>query len=126
MFEPSSTRPTSPSRVICPSRVARTTMSENCSSDASRPCALTESWKVVSEGAGGAPSVPAATCTFCSRMARTTSVAVSCRAASLSGSSQTRMLYSPAPKICTLPTPGIRASSSFTCRCAKFDRYSMS
>jgi hypothetical protein len=28
-------------------------MSENCSSDASRPCALTESWKVVSDGAGG-------------------------------------------------------------------------
>ena len=59
----------------------------------------------MSIGAGGAPSTPAATWTFCSRMARTTSVAVSCREASRSGSSQTRMLYSPAPKTWTAPTP---------------------
>ncbi len=54
-------------------------MSANCSSVWSRPCALIESWKVVSLGDGGAPSTPAATCTFCSRIARTTSVAVSWR-----------------------------------------------
>ena len=122
MFEPSSTRPTSRTRVICPDGVARTTMSRNSSSVVSRPCALIRSWKVVSVGAGGAPSTPAATCTFCSRIARTTSVAVSSRAASLSGSSHTRMLYSPAPKIWMLPTPGMRDSSSFTRRCARFDR----
>ena len=122
MFEPSSIRATSPSRVICPSGVARMTTAANSSSLFSRPCELTDSWNVVSDGLGGAPSTPAATCTFCSRIARTTSVAVSWRADSLSGSSQIRMLYSPAPKICTLPTPGIFASSSFTCRWAKFER----
>jgi hypothetical protein len=121
-FEPSSTRPMSRSRVICPSGVARMTMPANSSSVVRRPWALTESWKVVSAGLGGAPSTPAATWTFCSRIARTTSVAVSCRAESLSGSSHTRMLYSPAPNTCTAPTPAILASSSFTCRCAKFDR----
>jgi hypothetical protein len=73
---------------------------------------------VASDGAGGAPSTPAATWTFCSRIARTTSVVVSWRDASRFGSSQTRMLYSPAPKICTAPTPGRRVSSSFTCRSA--------
>ena len=51
----------------------------------------------------------------------TTSVVVSRRDASRSGSSQTRMLYSPAPKTCALPTPGMRASSSLTRRWAKFD-----
>ena len=101
-------------------------MSANSSSVVSRPCALISNWNVVSVGAGGAPSTPAATCTFCSRIARTTSVAVNWRAASLSGSSHTRMLYSPAPNTWTLPTPGMRASSSFTCRWARFDRYSMS
>jgi hypothetical protein len=68
------------------------------------------------DGRGGAPSTPAATCTFCSRMARMTSVVVSCLDARRSGSSQTRMLYSPAPKIWALPTPGMRVSSSFTRR----------
>ena len=40
---------------------------------------------------GGAPMMPPATCTFCSRMASTTSLAVKFRAASLSGWSQMRM-----------------------------------
>ena len=40
---------------------------------------------------GGAPSCPAATCTFCSRMAFTTSPVVRPRAATFSGSSQTRI-----------------------------------
>ena len=80
------------SRVICPSASARTTMSANWSSVVSRPCVLIVNWNVVSVGTGGSPSRPAATCTFCSRIARTTSLAVSSRAASLSGSSQTRML----------------------------------
>ena len=42
------------------------------------------------------------------------------------GSSQTRMLYSPAPNTCALPTPAMRASSSLTRRLAKFERYSWS
>ena len=42
--------------------------------------------------AGGWPIWPSATCTFCSRMALTTSVTVRLRDASLSGSSQIRML----------------------------------
>ena len=86
------------SLVICPSGVARTTMAPNCSSVLRRPWVLIESWKVVSDGAGGAPRTPAATWTFCSRITRTTSDAVRCREASLSGSSHTRMLYSPLPK----------------------------
>ena len=47
---PSSTRPTSRTRVICPSGVARTTMSPNSSSVVSRPRALTESWNVRVDG----------------------------------------------------------------------------
>ena len=43
-------------------------------------------------GTGGCPSRPAATWRFCSRTALITSLAVRSRAASLSGSSQTRML----------------------------------
>ena len=35
----------------------------------SRPWALTVSWKSTGSGIGGAPTRPAATCTFCSRMA---------------------------------------------------------
>ena len=42
-------------------------------------------------GIGSAPSCPAETCTFCSRIARTTSPAVRPRAAILSGSSQMRI-----------------------------------
>ena len=42
-------------------------------------------------GIGSAPSWPAETCTFCSRIARTTSPAVRPREATLSGSSQTRI-----------------------------------
>ena len=122
MFEPSSIRATSRRWVICPSGVARTTMSPNSSSVVRRPCALTSIWKVVFDGAGGAPRTPAATWMFCSRIDRTTSLVVSWRADSLSGSSQMRMLYSPAPNTCTLPTPAILASSSFTCRWAKFER----
>ena len=70
---------------------ARTMMSANCSSVVSRPCVFTASWNSVPVGAGGAPTVPAATCAFCSRMAAITSAVVSPRAASLVGSSQTRM-----------------------------------
>ena len=73
---------------------------------------------MASDGDGGAPSTPAATWMFCSRTARMTSVVVNWREASRLGSSQTRMLYSPAPKIWTAPTPERRVSSSFTCSSA--------
>jgi hypothetical protein len=104
--------------VIWPSSVARTMMLPNSDSDVSRPCVLIDSWNAALDGAGGAPRTPAATWTFCSRMARMTSVVVSWRDASRSGSSHTRMLYSPAPKTWTAPTPPSRVISSFTCRCA--------
>ncbi len=89
-LEPSSTRAMSLRRVISPSSAARTTMFSNSSSVTRRPWVLTDSWKLLALGAGGAPSWPAATCRFCSRMAVTTSVAVTLRDAVLFGSSQTR------------------------------------
>ena len=64
-------------------------------------------------GAGSAPSVPAATCTFCAVTALITSPAISPRASSLSGLSHRRMEYSLAPKICTLPTPSSRLMTSW-------------
>ena len=66
-------------------------MSANSSSVASRPWVLTASWNSVPLGAGGAPTVPAATCAFCSRIAAITSPLVMLRAASLAGSSQMRI-----------------------------------
>ena len=66
-------------------------MSANSSSLASRPWVLTASWNSVPLGEGGAPTVPAATCAFCSRIAAITSPLVMLRAASLPGSSQTRI-----------------------------------
>ncbi len=50
-------------------------MSANSSSLASRPWVLTASWKSVPLGDGGAPTVPAATWAFCSRIAAITSLA---------------------------------------------------
>lgn len=64
---------------------------------------------------GGWLSLPAATCLFCSRRAATTWEAVMLKCESLSGLSQTRMLYSRAPKICMSLTPYTRASLSFIC-----------
>ena len=69
----------------------RTMMSANSSSLASRPWVLTDSWNSVPLGAGEAPTVPAATCVFCSRIAAMTSEVVRLRAASLAGSSQMRI-----------------------------------
>ena len=68
----------------------------------------------LAEGAGACPRLPAATCTFCSRSALTTSLAVSWRAASRSGSSHSRIEYLRSPKIVTSPTPGTRLSASLT------------
>ena len=69
-------------------------------------------------GAGSAPRVPAATCTFCAWTAAITSPGISPREYILSGSSHRRMEYWVAPKICTLPTPSTRLSTSWIWRMA--------
>ncbi len=52
-------------------------MSSNCSGVVSRPWALTVSWNEAAPGgSGGPPTVPAATCTFCSFTAAITSPVV--------------------------------------------------
>jgi len=114
-LDPSSMRPTSRRRVTCPASPVWTMISPNCSASTSRPCVLTEYWKASSWSTGGWPICPAATCTFCSRTARAMSPAVRPRAATRSGSSQIRMLYSRSPRKLTSPTPGNRASESLTC-----------
>ena len=55
-----------------------------------RPVVFTVSWNCESF-VGDAPTTPAATCTFCSRIAFTTSGAVMPRAASFCGSIHTRI-----------------------------------
>jgi len=87
----SSTRATSPRRVTPPSPLLLSTMSRNSSSVCRRPWAFTENCRGTFPALGEAPMTPAATCTFCSRMARTTSPAVRPRWATFWGSSQTRM-----------------------------------
>ncbi len=88
----SSTRPRSRTRMRPPVAVSeRTMMSANSSSVDRRPRVFTASWNSVPLGAGEAPTVPAATCAFCSRMAAMTSAVVMLRAASLPGSSQMRI-----------------------------------
>ncbi|MNR29997.1 hypothetical protein D3C85_1474220 [compost metagenome] len=66
-------------------------MSRNSSTVFSRPWALTLSCNGTSTGMGAAPMMPAATWTFCSRIAATTSAAVMLCRATFCGSSQTRM-----------------------------------
>jgi hypothetical protein len=77
--------------VTAPPGSVFTMMSPNSSSVASRPRALIESCRLTSEPLGEAPTTPAAACTFCSRMERTTSLAERPRSATLRGSSQTRI-----------------------------------
>ncbi|MCY1454103.1 hypothetical protein D9M71_711430 [compost metagenome] len=55
-LEPSSTRAMSLRRVISPSAPERMMMFSNSSSLTRRPWVLTDSWKLVLPGAGGAPS----------------------------------------------------------------------
>ena len=112
-LEPSSRRATSLSRVVPPSALVFKTMSPNSSTLCRRPTVLTVSWKSASL-AGPWPMTPAATCTFCSRIAATTSPAVRLRSATFCGSSQTRIAYSPEPNSCTSPMPLMRASWSLT------------
>ena len=55
-----------------------------------------------------------------------TSLGMSASACIFAGSSQIRMLYWPMPKTVTSPTPGTRASLSWSCSVAKFERKSAS
>ena len=89
-----------------------TMMFSNSSTSSSRPATLTGNWKLWPAGAGGMPSWPAGTWRFCCWMALMTSLGSSPRVLSISGSSQTRMLYWPTPKTVTSPTPGSRAMTS--------------
>ncbi len=66
-------------------------MLPNSSGVFSRPRTLMDSSLSALCGLGCAPNCPAETWMFCSRMAAITSGAVSWRAATLSGSSHTRM-----------------------------------
>ena len=50
--------------------------SPNSSGCWKRPCDCTTSWNALEDGAGGEPSAPAATWTFCSWSALTISVVV--------------------------------------------------
>ena len=87
----SSMRATSPRRVMPPSGDDFRMMSANSASVFSRPCALIDSCSGTSRALGEPPMTPAATCTFCSRIARTASLAVRPRCATFCGSSHTRM-----------------------------------
>ncbi|MNY04085.1 hypothetical protein D3C86_1367370 [compost metagenome] len=60
-LEPSSTRAMSLRRVISPLSPERMMMFSNSSSETRRPWVLTDNWKAVAFGAGGAPKAPAAT-----------------------------------------------------------------
>ena len=89
-------------------------MRSNWCGSLSRPMARTLSWYGCPGGAGSCPTCPAATCTFCSRRARTTSLAVSLRAARRTGSSHSRIEYLRSPKMRTSATPLTRLSASLT------------
>ncbi len=74
-----------------PSSAVFRMMFSNSAGSVRRPTARTLIWKVCPARAGGWPTCPAATCTFCSRSAATTSEAVSLRLATRAGSSQSRI-----------------------------------
>src|SRR5262249_42961722 len=112
--DPSSTRPTSLSRVISRARPVLTITCANSVGSLSLPVTLSVYWNVWPRGAGGAPICPAVTCVLCCRSASITSCGISPRACILFGSSQTRIEYWPAPNTTTLPTPGNRAISSLS------------
>jgi hypothetical protein len=64
-----------------------------------RPAARTLSWYMLPGPRGRLPRLPAATCTFCSRSASTTSPAVSAAGGQPVGSSQSRIEYLRSPKM---------------------------
>ena len=113
-------------RVICPPAVVLRMISPNSEASESEDGTLAVIWKSWPAGVGGMPTWPAATYAFCACSAPTTSEGISERWSICSGSSQTRMLYSPTPKTTTSPTPGRRASLSESCSVAKFERKSAS
>ena len=80
------------------------------------------SWNASPGRVGGMPTWPAATYAFCDRIALMTSLGMSERCSICCGSSQIRMLYWPMPKTVTSPTPGTRASLSWSWSVAKLER----
>ena len=96
------------------SPAAFTMMFSNSAGSLSRPTARTLTCRLWPAGAGCWPTWPAATCTFCSRSAATTSEALSPRLATRTGSSQSRMAYRRSPKMNTSATPFTRLSASWT------------
>ena len=79
-------------RTLEPSGRARTMMFSNAPTSSSRPCVRIVYWNCWSGSLGAAPIWPAATCTFCSRTARTTSLVAMPRLAMRPASSHIRML----------------------------------
>ena len=109
-------------RVMSPALPVLTMTLANCSGSSSRPSTLSVYWNDWLSGAGGVPIWPAVTCSLCCCSAWITSCVVRPRACILSGSSQIRIEYCPAPNTLTLPTPGSRAISSFRRMVAKLLR----
>ena len=112
--------------MICPPAAVFRMISPNSEASDSEAGTLAVSWKSWPAGVGGMPTCPAATYAFCACSAPTTSEGISERWTICSGSSQTRMLYSPTPNTTTSPTPGSRASLSESCSVAKLERKSAS
>ncbi len=98
-------------RMNDPSGFEPTMMFANSSALTRRPRTRSEYWKLWPRVAGGWPTCPAGTWTFCSRIAAATSLAEMPSDAMRSGRSQMRMPKSE-PKTLTSPTPLTRFSSS--------------
>jgi len=113
---------TSRTRVISPAWPVFTITAANSAGSLSLPATLSVYWNDWPEGAGGAPIWPAVTCSLCCCSAWITSWGTSPRARILSGSSQMRIEYWPAPNTTTFPTPGNRAISSLSLMVAKLAR----
>ncbi len=91
-MEPNSTRPTSLTRTVEPSGLARTTIFSNSLTSVSRPWVWRVIWNCWSGVMGWEPMRPTAAWMFWPWMAEITSAGVSPRAVSRSESSQMRML----------------------------------
>ena len=87
-------------------------MFPNSAGSDSRPCVVSVSCSTGSTAIGCAPSRPIAACTFCARIAATTSPGVISKLVSRSTSSATRIEKSRGPNITASPTPGTRFSRS--------------
>ena len=112
---PSDTFATSPMVTFEPSAFARSTMAANSAGVCSWPCTVSGMVTRWPSTAGESPRRPGAICAFCCAMAAVSSPMAMLYDTSLAGSTQMRMARSE-PNSCTLPTPGMRRSSSVTLR----------